>query len=102
MVIGKARREQAGVPWGVIARIAAAVGGGYLAACALGLLCLALLSPPPVDGVVTANLAAFWCYTAAAIWAFAARSPGRAWAGVAGGVAAVGGLLAGLLLGLPA
>lgn len=77
------------------------MGGGYLAASALGLLCLALLSPPPVDGVVTANLAAFWCYTVAAIWAFAARSPGRAWAGIAG-VAAVAGLLAGLLLGLPA
>lgn len=86
-----------GLPWGVLARIVAAVGGGYLAACALGLLCVALVSPPRFDGVVTANLVSFWCYTAAAIWAFAARSPGRAWAGI-GLVTASAGLLAGLLL----
>lgn len=88
-------------PWparlGIAARAAAAILGGYtlaaLASVALALALPAAFGVPRAEAVTWGLLLSFAVYAAAAMWAFAARSAARAWAGLA---------LAALLLGLPA
>lgn len=65
----------------MIARIIAAVFGGYALAALASVAPLAL----PVDvpqAVLAGMLVSFAVYTAAVIWVFAARSAVRAWGGL--------------------
>lgn len=80
---------------GIASRVLAASVGGYavaaLGAAAVTLALVRLGGAARADAVLWASLASFALYTGAAIGVFAARSAGRAWAGlaVAGLVAAV-------------
>lgn len=69
--------------WAVVSRALAAIAGGY----GLAALCstaLALWLPlARAEAVITGALASFAVYVGAAMWAFAARTAGRAWAGIA-------------------
>jgi len=67
---------------GVAVRLLAAIVGGYaLTAIAMSLLAV-LLPASRVDAVMTATLLSFPLYAVAIMWAFAARSAWRAWAGL--------------------
>lgn len=71
----------------LLSRILAALLGGYLLAALASVAALAL----PVDrpqAVLAGMQASFLIYAGAVVWVFAARSAGRAWAGL-------------LMLGLP-
>lgn len=71
----------------VLARVLAAVLGGY-ALAALSAVAVALLyRAPREEAVLAASLPAFLVYAGAVLWAFAARSAVRAWLGI--GVPAV-------------
>lgn len=78
---------------GVFARILAALFGGYGLAYAFTAFLSVYLPLVRADRVVYASLGCFAVWTAAALYAFAARSAARAWL-VIGGLA--------LLLGLGA
>jgi hypothetical protein len=82
---------------GVLARLAAALVGGYAAANALALAVSALWPGPRADAVLAALLLCFAFHAAAVMWAFAARSARAAWAGLLL-VAALGATLAMLLI----
>ncbi|MFE8646370.1 PepSY-associated TM helix domain-containing protein [Sphingomonas sp. NCPPB 2930] len=73
--------------WSVASRVAAAAFGGYAAvsasAAALALLLPRTTAASRADGVLVAGLLGFALYTGLAVWAFGARSAGRAWAGIA-------------------
>ena len=65
----------------LVARIVAALLGGYALAALTSLAALAL----PIDkaqGVLTGMLLSFVVYAGAVVWVFAARSARRAWAGL--------------------
>jgi hypothetical protein len=65
----------------LVARIVAALLGGYALAALTSLAALAL----PLDkaqGVLTGMLLSFVVYAGAVVWVFAARSARRAWAGL--------------------
>lgn len=67
---------------GVAVRLLAAIVGGYgLTAISMSLLAV-LLPASRVDAVMTATLLSFPVYAVAIMWAFAARSAWRAWAGL--------------------
>lgn len=67
----------------VASRAVAAIGGGY-ALSALAATALALYLPlHRAEAVITATLASLVLYLLAVLWAFAARSAWRAWAGLA-------------------
>ncbi|CAN7383105.1 hypothetical protein LJR039_002220 [Pseudorhodoferax sp. LjRoot39] len=74
-------------PWGVASRAVAAAVGGYLLASVLPVPFVALWPMARVDAVLAAMTAGFVVYAAAVLWAFAARSAGVAWAGLAGALA---------------
>lgn len=66
----------------LLARIAAAVLGGY-AFAATGAVWLAFALPAErAQAVLTGLLASFALYAAAVVWAFAARTAVHAWAGL--------------------
>lgn len=67
----------------IASRAAAALVGGYALATAASVLFAALLPGGRGDGVLAGMLLSFSIYAAAALWAFAARSAGRAWLGIA-------------------
>ncbi|ENO90446.1 hypothetical protein [Thauera linaloolentis] len=68
--------------WSVASRVAAAALGGYALASAATVL-LALLWPAPkAQALLWASMLSFTAYTVAVIWAFHARSNGRAWSGM--------------------
>ncbi|WP_068639702.1 DUF3649 domain-containing protein [Thauera butanivorans] len=77
----------------VCQRVVAAVFGGYALANLLPLALAGLLPIGRAESVMAALLLSFAVYTAAILWAFAARSAGWAWAGVL-----VPAVLAGVLL----
>lgn len=77
-----------------LARIAAAVFSGYALANLLPLALVGYLSTSRANAVLTALLASFVIYAAAIVWAFAARTPWRAWAGLLAPAALAGALLA--------
>ena len=61
----------------LVARLTAAVFGGYALAVSVS-TCLALVLPMArADGVLTGLMASFIVYAAAVIWAFAVKSVGR-------------------------
>jgi hypothetical protein len=64
-------------------RLLAGVGGGYGIA-ALSTMALSTSLPlPRAEAVLAASMASFAVFTAAIIWAFAARGVARAWLGLA-------------------
>lgn len=68
--------------WDVVARAILALLGGY-AFTALATASLALALPlPRASSVLTATLLSFSLYAAVALWAFTARTAGRAWSWV--------------------
>ncbi len=68
--------------WAVVSRAIAAIAGGYVLA-ALCSTALALWLPlARAEAVTTGALASFAVYAGAVMWAFAARTAGRAWAGI--------------------
>lgn len=81
------------------ARITAAVVGGYAAANVVAIFLARLLPLPRADAVLTMTLASFALYTAAAVWAFAARSARVAWLGLLAPIALCA--VAAWLLGSP-
>lgn len=82
---------------GIFARVLAAVFGGYALAYCFTAFLSVYLPLSRADRVVYASLGCFAVWTAAAIYAFGARSATRAWL-VIGGLA----LLLGLAAFLPA
>lgn len=65
----------------LVARIAAALFGGYALAALASMATLAL-PVPRADGVLWGMLASFIVYACAVLWVFAVRSARRAWAGL--------------------
>ncbi|MEE1923245.1 DUF3649 domain-containing protein [Pseudomonas sp. 148P] len=66
----------------VTSRCLAALLGGYLLA-SMASVCLSQSLPlPRPEAVLTGMMSSFLFYLGAFIWAFAARSAGRAWAGI--------------------
>ena len=89
MAITPARLRQAAWP-GILARCLAAILGGYGLASLVALAGAAWLGPPRSEAVLAGMLLGLLAQAAAALWAFAARSPARAWAGLALPMAALG------------
>ncbi|WP_028240061.1 DUF3649 domain-containing protein [Stutzerimonas azotifigens] len=83
--------------WSLAGRISAALLGGYGLAYGFTAFFSVYLPLARPDRVVVASLSCFAVWVAAAVYAFAARSAGRAWL-VLGGLALVLGL-AGFLSG---
>ena len=90
-------REWTAVSLPVAARVMAAVLGGYMVAHALPIALAAAMPIPRSDAALYASQGSFLVYTAAAIWAFAARSAPVAWLGLLG-TAGASGLIAWVLL----
>lgn len=67
---------------GVVARVLAAILGGYAVAYAFTAALARLLPLAKVDALIIASLLSFVIYTLAILWAFAARDAWRAWAGM--------------------
>lgn len=66
----------------IAARIAAAVFGGYALAHTLSIALAAALPMPRAEAALFAIQGSFLIYTAAVLWAFAARSALTAWLGL--------------------
>ncbi len=76
----------------VLSRATAAILGGYALASAAA-ACLAVWLPlGRSDAVTVAQLMSFVVYSCGVIWVFATRSAWRAWAGILGPAALLGGL----------
>jgi len=67
----------------IASRVLAAAVGGYFLASVLPVPLVALWPMARVDAVLAAMAASFVVYTAAVMWAFAARSASVAWVGLA-------------------
>jgi hypothetical protein len=100
-VAGAAQQRQG---WRYRANVAARVVAGTIGAYAVAALFAAalarLLPMPRVEAIMPATLLAFLVGPAVTVWAFLARSPWRAWAGVV----LLGGLFAAIAwwMGAPA
>jgi hypothetical protein len=68
---------------GIGLRVLAGVGGGYGIAAMSTMLLSTSLPLPRAEAVLAASMASFAIFTAAIVWAFAARSVARAWIGLA-------------------
>jgi len=66
----------------IVARIAAAVFGGYALAHTLSIALVAALPVARAEAALFAIQGSFLVYTAAVLWAFAARSALSAWLGL--------------------
>ncbi|MEN4921893.1 DUF3649 domain-containing protein [Achromobacter spanius] len=76
----------------VFSRAAAAILGSYALASAAA-ACLAVWLPlGRADAVTTAQMLSFVVYACGVIWVFATRNAWRAWAGILGPAALLGGL----------
>ncbi|MCY4349446.1 MAG: DUF3649 domain-containing protein, partial [Thiotrichales bacterium] len=76
----------------VAARVAAAVFGGYALAVVTAVGLAGILPMSRGDAVMTGLLSSFLFYCIAAIYAFSARSARRAWIGILGWTAVLGGI----------
>jgi hypothetical protein len=76
----------------VVSRVCAALFGGYAAAAALSALLARLLPLSRASATTTALLLTALLYLGAILWAFAAKSPSRAWT-VLGAIALAAGAL---------
>ncbi|MFC7335417.1 DUF3649 domain-containing protein [Rhodocista pekingensis] len=72
---GRSRRE-------VLSRSVAGILAGYGLAAASAACVAVLLPGEKADAALTGTMLSFLVYTAAIIWAYAAASPRRAWAGI--------------------
>ena len=83
--------------WRYCANIAARAVAGSVGAYAVAALFAAALAQAlpldPVEAVIPATLLAFLVAPAVTIWAFLARGPWRAWAGVIGAVLLLGAIV---------
>ncbi|RYY59150.1 MAG: DUF3649 domain-containing protein [Comamonadaceae bacterium] len=95
-VAGSARPSRGAAARAIASRALAAAVGGYLLASAAPVPLVAFLRMDRVDAVLTAMSLGFVVYTAAVMWAFAARTATRAWAGI--GVVLAVACLAGWIL----
>lgn len=68
--------------FGIASRIAAAAIGGYALAAAVAASAATALPGPGSEAVLIGIMLGFVVYTGAMLWAFAARTPIRAWAGL--------------------
>jgi len=68
--------------WGIASRVVAAIGGGYVLASLMSIVLARSLPLPSATAVMTGMLLSFLFYACAVLWVFAARSAGRAWAGL--------------------
>lgn len=71
--------------WRLASRCVAAALGGYALASTLPVASVALVAPDTLaraDAALVALQLSFVVYTAAVVWAFAARSASLAWAGL--------------------
>jgi len=66
----------------ILLRLTAALLAGYAAASGIAIGLAALLPGGKAEAVLAGTLLSFALYAAAVIWAFAARSAGRAWLGL--------------------
>ncbi len=84
----------------VAARVVAGTIGAYAVAALFAAALARLLPMPRVEAIMPATLLAFLVGPAVTVWAFLARSPWRAWAGVV----LLGGLFAAIAwwMGAPA
>ncbi len=76
----------------VAARVVAGTVGAYAVAACLAMAVARLFPAARVDAVIAGTLLAFLAAPAVAIWAFLARGPLRAWAGVAVAIGLFGGV----------
>lgn len=67
----------------VASRVFAALLGGYALATATTVALARVISAPRDELLQTAALPSFLVYVAAAVWAFSASTPTRAWLGIA-------------------
>ena len=88
------RRDGAGE---LLARLAAAVFGGYLLSVAVSTSLSLVLPMARADAVLTGLLVSFTVYALAILWAFAVRSLSRMWLGLLG-LAVACGVLTGVLV----
>jgi hypothetical protein len=75
---------------GILSRFGAAILGGYALAYAVTALLSLVLPLSRTEAVIAASLPSFGIHVAAAVWAFAARTPFRAWAVIVAPAAACG------------
>lgn len=68
--------------WGVAARALAAIPGGYVLTTLWVVALGEALPGDPAGAVVTAGLLSFVVLSLVAMWAFAAKTVGRAWLGM--------------------
>jgi hypothetical protein len=66
----------------LLLRLTAALFAGYAAASGIAIGLAVLLPGGKAEAVLAGTLLSFALYAAAVIWAFAARSAGRAWCGL--------------------
>lgn len=78
--------------WAVAGRFFAAALGGYAVSAAAAVCLAGLAATARAEAVTGGILLGFAVFPAAAVWAFAARTPQAAWGGLLGAA----GLLAGL------
>lgn len=83
----------------VAVRTVAAIVGSYVLAAAISAAVTRLLPLPRIDAVVVATLLGLLVLPFVPIWAFAARTPLRAWAGIIVPIALLA--AAGWLMGAP-
>ncbi|MCO6417751.1 DUF3649 domain-containing protein [Siccirubricoccus sp. KC 17139] len=82
-MVRRAWRIMRGWRWpGVLSRILAAVVGGYALGALVAIACALLLPFARSEAVITGMMLSFAAYAGAVLWAFAARSAWRAWAGL--------------------
>lgn len=79
---------------GIASRALAAVAGGYLLSALVATVSALYLPTTRVEATLSGMLVSFVVYTCAVMWAFAARTAGRAWAGIAAPCAPLGAVLA--------
>ncbi|WP_249341060.1 MULTISPECIES: DUF3649 domain-containing protein [unclassified Sphingomonas] len=79
-----AGRQRAGWRYraNVAARVAAGTVGAYMVAALFAAATARMLPMPKVEAIMPATLLAFLVGPAVTLWAFLARGPWRAWAGV--------------------
>jgi hypothetical protein len=88
-------RRTPSIPEG-LSRGLAAVLAGYALAYAFTAFASLALPMPRAEAVVTGSMLSFVVYLIAVVWAFAARSAVRAWAGLLAGSALFGAATLGL------
>lgn len=67
----------------IASRILAAAAGGYALSAASAVWLAVALPGPRSEATTAGSLASFAVMTGAVLWAFAARTPARAWTGLA-------------------